>query len=50
LRAALGTRVDIRQNARGRGRIVVHFTSHEEFDRLRRNLTGTGSLPQSEAG
>ena len=50
LRAALGTRVDIQQNARGRGKFVVHFTSREEFDRLRRLLTETRSESQSEAG
>jgi ParB family chromosome partitioning protein len=38
LRAALGTKVDVRQGAKGRGRIVVHFGSHEEFERLRELL------------
>lgn len=38
LRTALGTKVDIRQTAKGRGRIVVHFTSHDEFERLREFL------------
>jgi hypothetical protein len=46
----LGTRVDIRQNARGRGQLVVHFTSREEFDRLRRLLTDTRAASQSDAG
>jgi ParB family transcriptional regulator, chromosome partitioning protein len=32
---ALGTRVDVKQSAKGRGRITIHFASHEEFDRLR---------------
>jgi ParB family chromosome partitioning protein len=50
LRAALGTRVDIRQNARGRGKLIVHFTSREEFDRLRGVFTETRSASQSEAG
>jgi ParB family transcriptional regulator, chromosome partitioning protein len=40
LRAALGTKVDIKQRAHGRGQLVIHFTSHEEFDRLREHLTG----------
>jgi ParB family chromosome partitioning protein len=40
LRAALGTKVDIRQRARGRGQIVIHFTSHDEFERLRDHLAG----------
>lgn len=40
LRAALGTKVDIKQRARGRGQIVIHFTSPEEFERLREHLAG----------
>jgi ParB family transcriptional regulator, chromosome partitioning protein len=40
LRAALGTKVDIRQRARGRGQIVIHFTSPDEFERLREHLAG----------
>ncbi|MHC4178707.1 MAG: ParB/RepB/Spo0J family partition protein, partial [Planctomycetota bacterium] len=39
LRAALGSKVTITHNARGRGRLVIHFRSHEEFERLRRHLT-----------
>ncbi len=50
LRAALGTRVDIRQAAKGRGKIVIQFNNHEEFERLRGLLTDTGSVPRSEAG
>jgi len=34
----LGTRVDISQTSRGRGRITIHFTSIEEFDRLKQLL------------
>ncbi len=34
----LGTRVDISQTSRGRGRITIHFTSIEEFDRLKSML------------
>jgi ParB family chromosome partitioning protein len=37
---ALGTKVDLKQMAKGRGRITFHFTSHEEFDRLRAILSG----------
>ena len=37
-RMSLGTKVDIRQTAKGRGRIVVHFTSEDEFERLREFL------------
>ncbi|MCH1522949.1 MAG: ParB/RepB/Spo0J family partition protein [Arenicellales bacterium] len=38
LRSALGTSVDIREVAKGRGTIVIHFTSREEFDRLYHEL------------
>lgn len=40
LRAALGTKVGIRQSAQGRGKIVIQFSSREEFDRLRAHLVG----------
>jgi ParB family transcriptional regulator, chromosome partitioning protein len=38
-RHALGTKVEIRTSARGRGKIVIHFQNHEDFDRLRNHLT-----------
>lgn len=38
MKMMLGTRVDISQTSRGRGRITIHFTSIEEFDRLRQLL------------
>ncbi len=38
LRSALGTSVDIREVAKGRGTIAIHFTSREEFDRLYHEL------------
>jgi len=40
LRAALGTWVTIAHNRQGRGKIVIHFNSHEEFERLRDYLCG----------
>jgi len=50
LRMALGTKVDIRQSSRNRGRIVLHFSSHDEFERIRAYLTDTGAeTPQAEA-
>ena len=49
LRHAIGTRVDIRQNTKGRGKITIHVTSHEEFERIRDLLTDS-SRPQSAAG
>jgi ParB family chromosome partitioning protein len=39
LRMALGTKIEIRQSAKGRGRLVIHFGSHEEFDRIHALLT-----------
>ncbi|MGQ9575933.1 MAG: ParB/RepB/Spo0J family partition protein [Thermoguttaceae bacterium] len=39
-RAALGTRVKITQTARGRGRLVIQFSSHEEFERIRQQICG----------
>lgn len=43
LRIALGTKIDIRQSKKGRGKIVVHFSDHDEFDRLRALLNGSTS-------
>ncbi len=40
LRMALGTKVEIRANARGRGRVVIQFNGHEEFERLMEQLSG----------
>lgn len=51
LRLALGTKVEIRQGAKGRGKLVVHYTSHDEFERLMRQLGAeAGGLPQGQAG
>lgn len=44
LRHALGTRVDVRLGKGERGRIVIHFGSHEEFDRLRSYLADEAPL------
>jgi ParB family transcriptional regulator, chromosome partitioning protein len=38
LRSALGTKVDVRQAASGRGKIIVHFAGVDEFERLRDQL------------
>ena len=40
LKLALGTRVRIRKGARGRGTIQIEFSSTEEFDRIRTQITG----------
>jgi len=34
LRLALGTKVDLKQTTKGKGRITIHFKNHEEFERL----------------
>jgi len=47
-RHALGTKVEIRASARGRGKIVIHFENHEEFDRLREQLTNALGAAQRQ--
>ena len=47
LRVALGSRVEVRHSTAGKGRIVIHFHSHEEFERLRVQLTGEQPGEQS---
>jgi len=50
-RMALGTRVKITHSSRGRGKVVIHFASHEEFDRLRRHLCDPDeSYPPGQVG
>src|SRR3990172_9333554 len=49
LRTALGTKVDLSQTAKGRGRITIHFTSHEEFARIRQILAA-GATPAQQVG
>jgi len=48
-RAALGLRVKISHDARGRGKLVVHFTNHDEFDQLRRQICEPGDPPIAQA-
>ena len=38
LRLALGTKVDLKQTTKGRGRITIHFKNHEEFERIQQIL------------
>lgn len=47
LKLVFGTKVEIRQTSRGRGKIVIHFADHDEFERLWRQLVdqGGGMLP-----
>ncbi|MBT4693987.1 MAG: ParB/RepB/Spo0J family partition protein [Planctomycetaceae bacterium] len=39
LKQALGTKVDIREKAGGKGKIVIHFNNHDEFQRLLTQLS-----------
>ena len=48
-RMGLGMKVKLTQTAQGRGKLVVNFTSHEEFERLRDLLLST-QRPQEQAG
>ncbi len=51
LRRAVGAKVDIRQTSKGRGRIVIHFKNHEEFERIFDFLTETVyEQPARQAG
>lgn len=49
-RTALGTKVDLREGKNGRGKITIHFTSHDEFNRLRAHLAGHGNPAESHVG
>jgi len=57
LRMALGTKVDLSQTAKGKGKVTIHFASHEEFDRLRQIMTAATAarttsdfVPQQQFG
>lgn len=39
-RAALGLRVTLTHNGRGRGKLLIHFRSHEEFEHLYEQICG----------
>jgi ParB family chromosome partitioning protein len=41
-RVALGTKVELRQTARGRGKIMVYFKNNDEFQRIHRLLCSPG--------
>ena len=47
LSEAFGTRVEIRQRARG-GRVVIHFRNHDDFERIYESLTGRATLDYPE--
>ncbi len=52
LRLALGTKVDLKQTAKGRGRITIHFKTNEQFEQLRSLLaySKAPAIPRQEAG
>lgn len=51
LRNAMGTKVDVRQGAKGRGKIVIHFANADEFERLYQYLCAeTVGHSQSHTG
>jgi ParB family chromosome partitioning protein len=43
LKLSLGSKVEIKQSAKGRGKITIHFASHGEFERLRGMLSQQGA-------
>jgi len=45
LRHHLGTKVEIKQTSKGKGKITIHFTSADEFDRIRMILADQ-SIPK----
>lgn len=47
LKQALGTKVQIKANAGGKGQIVVHFQNNMEFERLRELLNGQSQLKRA---
>ena len=49
LRTALGTKVDLSQTAKGRGKLTIHFKNQEEFARLRQ-LLNSGNMPTQQTG
>jgi ParB family transcriptional regulator, chromosome partitioning protein len=40
LRTALGTKVSLKHNAKGKGKMVIHFNNHDEFNRIKKQITG----------
>ena len=45
-----GTKVEIKSSARGRGKITIHFTDADEFERLREILSDAGRPRLKVAG
>jgi len=47
LRSALGVKAEIKQAAAGRGKIVIHFNNHDEFERLMDHIAGEPVPPRA---
>ena len=50
MRMIFGTKVEIKSSARGRGKITIHFSDSEEFERLRDLLADKGRPALKIAG
>jgi ParB family chromosome partitioning protein len=48
-RAALGLKVKLTHNARGRGKLVIQFADHADFDRLREHICGSNKRTYVES-
>lgn len=48
LKMSLGTKVEVRQSGKKKGKIVIHFESPEEFERIRAQLTGGQQAQQPQ--
>ena len=49
-RAALGMKVKLTHNARGRGKLTIQFNGHEEFERIRAHICAPTPQPRRQAG
>lgn len=49
LKTAVGTNVSLTQNAKGKGKITLHFANADEFERLRALLTASGNAASMPA-
>ena len=45
-RRALGTKCEIKQSAKGRGTLTIHFLGHDEFERLRTLIADATGRPR----
>lgn len=49
-RSALGTKVKLTHSNRGRGKLVIHFRNHDEFQRVHRHICGEEAASESQVG